>query len=116
MTPEELLKEFSECFGIHIKALNSKLRSNRITGIKQLYCYIGKNYYNYKVVDIGKYIGALDHSTVSYSIAKIANYLNVNDEVTVTNFNAIKDRLELRTYAELLQENKELREKIKKYE
>jgi len=116
MTPEELLKEFSECFGIHIKALNSKLRSNRITGIKQLYCYVGKTYYNYKVIDMGKPIGNIDHSTVSHSIAKIASYLNINDEATVTNFNAIRDRLELRTYAELLQENKELREKIKKYE
>jgi hypothetical protein len=112
-TPQQLLEEICTLFNADIDRVKSKRRWRELVKIRQYYCYVGRVYYRFSLVNLGSAIGGRDHTTVLHSRDVVIDQLSVNDTVTYNDIETLKSHLELniqddKKYEQLEQEYNDL--------
>jgi uncharacterized phage infection (PIP) family protein YhgE len=94
-TAQQLLEEICTVLNANISQVQSKKRTDKLVKVRHLYCYVGKTYYKFSLVNLGASIGGRDHTTVINGCNRIKEQLQTNDEVTVKGMDLLKSRFEL---------------------
>lgn len=72
----EILQKVCDASGIMPHDILSKTRKRDIVIARQLFCYLTMTYYNYTLVQVGRFLSR-DHSTVIHSVNAYTDYLQM---------------------------------------
>lgn len=72
----EILQKVCDASGIMPHDILSKTRKREVVIARQLFCYLTMTYYNYTLVQVGRFL-ARDHSTVIHSVNAYTDYLQM---------------------------------------
>lgn len=72
----EILQKVCDASGIMPHDILSKTKKREVVIVRQLFCYLTMTYYNYTLVQIGRFLNR-DHSTVIYSVNAYTDYLQM---------------------------------------
>lgn len=78
ITPDDILRLVSEQFKVTVADLKSSSRAKPIVVPRQIAMYLIKKHLNKSFVEIGRFFGGRDHTTVMNAIDKVT-YLHQND-------------------------------------
>lgn len=84
LSPNALLKLICETYGITLKELLSKKRSQNLVVPRQLAMYILRTDMGLNLETIGQLLGGRDHTTVMHGIDKVAKSVNTNDQLRLS--------------------------------
>lgn len=72
----EILQKVCDASGIMPHDILSKTRKREVVIARQLFCYLTMTYYNYTLVQVGRFLSR-DHSTVIHSVNAYTDYLQM---------------------------------------
>lgn len=72
----EILQKVCDASGIMPHDILSKTRKREVVIARQLFCYLTMTYYNYTLVQVGRFLNR-DHSTVIHSVNAYTDYLQM---------------------------------------
>jgi chromosomal replication initiator protein len=78
ITPDSILREVADYYGVDLKTLQGRGRSRNIVGPRQVAMYLLREETEASLVDIGQLLGGRDHTTVMYGYEKITEEVNTN--------------------------------------
>lgn len=125
-TPEALLSRICQIMQQDIQTVKSKSRLAILVLTRQYYNYIGREFYNFTLVNLGSAIGARDHTTIIHSIKLIKEKISINEQYTIRFLDKIMEQLNLKiddgynyqrlfvTYNKTLKENEILKKENEK--
>lgn len=81
LTMDEILRTIGQAFSIDVRELRSKGRRQELVIPRQLAMYLIRELTSHSFPEIGQFFSGRDHSTVMYSINKIAQQLQEDDDL-----------------------------------
>ncbi|MGN6438520.1 MAG: helix-turn-helix domain-containing protein [Agriterribacter sp.] len=69
--------------GVSDQSIMGKARYKEIVSARQLFCYLAKRYTGLTLVEIGKYLGGRDHTTVIHSLQRMNELIDSNDDIVI---------------------------------
>lgn len=81
LTMDEILRTVGQAFGIDVRELRSKGRRQELVLPRQLAMYLIRELTSHSFPEIGQFFSGRDHSTVMYSINKITQQLQEDDDL-----------------------------------
>jgi chromosomal replication initiator protein len=81
ITPDSILREVAEFYGVDLKILQGRGRSRNIVVPRQVAMYLLREETEASLVDIGQLLGGRDHTTVMYGCEKITEEVNTNSRL-----------------------------------
>ncbi len=81
LTMDEILRTIGQAFGIDVRELRSKGRRQELVLPRQLAMYLIRELTSHSFPEIGQFFSGRDHSTVMYSINKITQQLQEDDDL-----------------------------------
>jgi len=85
MTPERIIAMAAERFGVAVEALTGKRRTRKLTVPRQVAMYLMRQLTDLSLVEIGRYFGGRDHTTVLHACSRVGEM--------ASNDNAFAERL-----------------------
>jgi len=79
MTPERILSEVAERFGIKIDVLCGQRRTQTIALPRQVAMYLLRQLTDLSLAEIGRVLGGRDHTTVLYAYEKVAGLMRTDN-------------------------------------
>ncbi len=79
LTAESIREKIAHAWGTTVDALMSKRRTKELTVPRQVAMYLMRELLDLPLIEIGRWFGGRDHSTVIYSISKVEEDLRAND-------------------------------------
>jgi chromosomal replication initiator protein len=76
ITPEAILREVAEFYGVDLRALTGRGRSRNIVVPRQVAMYLLREETDASLMDIGRLLGGRDHTTIIYGCEKISEEIN----------------------------------------
>jgi chromosomal replication initiation ATPase DnaA len=90
MSLDQLMDIVASCSGQTKEKIMGKDRYRKLVLPRYIFSYVARTKMKETFMDIANYLDA-HHSTVIYSVDKIASYLEVGDELTIELYNSVKD-------------------------
>lgn len=81
ITPALIIEVVAEHFGVDKDDITSKKRNSEFVMPRQIVMYLCRELTDTSLVNIGKILGKKDHTTVMHGIKKVAEELELNDEL-----------------------------------
>jgi chromosomal replication initiator protein len=76
ITPEAIIREVAEFYGVDLRALIGRGRSRNIVVPRQVAMYLLREETDASLMDIGRLLGGRDHTTIIYGCEKISEEIN----------------------------------------
>ncbi len=92
ITPDRIIAEVSSHFDVTLAELRGRGRSQQIVLPRQIAMYLIRDETGCSLVEIGRYLGNRDHSTVMHGISKIESTLD-NDTTLRRHVTALREKL-----------------------
>ena len=92
LTPERIISEVAELYGLTRERLLSKERSREVALPRQIAMYLMREETSTSLPKIGKMLGGRDHTTIMYGHSKISEQLETDEEMR-RQLVAIRERL-----------------------
>jgi len=92
ITPDRIIAEVSSHFDVTLAELRGRGRSKQIVVPRQIAMYLIREETGASLVDIGRYLGNRDHSTVMHGISKIETALE-SDTTLRRHITALREKL-----------------------
>ncbi|MBC8162895.1 MAG: chromosomal replication initiator protein DnaA [Roseiflexaceae bacterium] len=92
LTADAILKEVAEFYGIDLRALQGRGRSRNVVIPRQVIMYLLREETDSSLMDIGRFLGGRDHTTIIYGCDKIGEEVNTNARLR-QEIMTIRDRL-----------------------
>ncbi len=92
ITPDRIIAEISSHFDVTLSELRGRGRSQQIVLPRQIAMYLIRDETGCSLVEIGRYLGNRDHSTVMHGISKIETALD-NDTTLRRHVTALREKL-----------------------
>jgi chromosomal replication initiation ATPase DnaA len=89
---DKILTVCSNVSGIPEETIKGKNRFRSIVVVRQIFCYIAREHFNYGLVEIADVINK-DHTTVIHSYRLIKNLLELKDSLIIDLYEAIMDKI-----------------------
>jgi len=90
MNLDQLMDIVASCSGQTKEKITGKDRYRKLVLPRYIFSYVARVKLKETFMDIAHYLDA-HHSTVIYSVDKIASYLEVGDELTIELYNSVKE-------------------------
>jgi chromosomal replication initiation ATPase DnaA len=90
MNLDQLMDIVASCSGQTKEKIMGKDRYRKLVLPRYIFSYVARVKLKETFMDIAHYLDA-HHSTVIYSVDKIASYLEVGDELTIELYNSVKE-------------------------
>ena len=90
MNLDQLMDIVASCSGQTKEKIMGKDRYRKLVLPRYIFSYVARTKMKETFMDIADYLDA-HHSTVIYSVDKIASYIEVGDELTVELYNSVKE-------------------------
>ena len=125
-TPEALLGRICQIMQQDVQTVKSKSRLAILVLTRQYYNYIGREFYNFTLVNLGSGIGLRDHTTIIHSVKSIKEKISINEQSTIRFLDKIMDEMDLKiengsnhqrlfiAYNKALKENEKLKKENEK--
>src|SRR5918911_534759 len=81
ITPEAILREVAEFYGVDLRAMQGRGRSRNIVVPRQVAMYLLREETDASLMDIGKLLGGRDHTTIIYGCEKIGEEINADSRL-----------------------------------
>ena len=92
LTPDAILKEVAEFYGVDLRALQGRGRSRNVVIPRQVVMYLVREETDASLMDIGRFLGGRDHTTIIYGCDKIGEEVTSNSRLR-QEIMTIRDRL-----------------------
>jgi chromosomal replication initiation ATPase DnaA len=90
MNLDQLMDIVASCSGQTKEKIMGKDRYRKLVLPRYIFSYVARTKMKETFMDIADYLDA-HHSTVIYSVDKIASYIEVGDELTIELYNSVKE-------------------------
>jgi hypothetical protein len=90
MNLDQLMDIVASCSGQTKEKIMGKDRYRKLVLPRYIFSYVARTKMKETFMDIADYLDA-HHSTVIYSVDKIASYIQIGDELTVELYNSVKE-------------------------
>jgi hypothetical protein len=90
MTLDQLMDIVASCSGQSKEKIMGKDRYRKLVLPRYIFSYVARVKLKETFMDIAHYLDA-HHSTVIYSVDKIASYIEIGDELTIELYNSVKE-------------------------
>ena len=90
MTLDQLMDIVASCSGQSKEKIMGKDRYRKLVLPRYIFSYFARVKMKETFMDIADYLDA-HHSTIIYSVEKIASYIEIGDELTIELFNSVKE-------------------------
>jgi hypothetical protein len=90
MNLDQLMDIVASCSGQTKDKIMGKDRYRKLVLPRYIFSYVARTKMKETYMDIADYLDA-HHSTVIYSVDKIASYIEVGDELTIELYNSVKE-------------------------
>lgn len=81
ISPREVLKIIAKYYGIRLSQLQGKRRKRDIAVPRQIAMYFLRKKLGIRLVEIGKFLGGRDHTTIMHGVDKITKELLINEQL-----------------------------------
>lgn len=92
ITPEYIIKVVAAHFEISVDEITSKSRSQNVAYPRQIAMYLCKTMTSLTLMNIGKYFGGKDHTTIIHAVNKISSDIKTS-ESTASTIDVLKKKL-----------------------
>ncbi|KAB8142694.1 chromosomal replication initiator protein DnaA [Chloroflexia bacterium SDU3-3] len=92
ITSDAILKEVADFYGVDVRALQGRGRSRNIVVPRQVVMYLLREETESSLMDIGRFLGGRDHTTVIYGCEKISTEITTDSRLR-QEIMTIRDRL-----------------------
>lgn len=92
IAPETILKEVADFYGVEQRAMQGRGRSRNIVIPRQIAMYLLREETESSLMDIGRFLGGRDHTTIIYGCEKIGEEINTDSRLR-QEIMTIRDRL-----------------------
>ena len=90
MNLDQLMDIVASCSGQTKEKIMGKDRYRKLVLPRYIFSYVARTKMKETFMDIADYLDA-HHSTVIYSVDKIASYIQIGDELTIELYNSVKE-------------------------
>jgi chromosomal replication initiation ATPase DnaA len=90
MNLDQLMDIVASCSGQTKEKIMGKDRYRKLVLPRYIFSYVARTKMKETFMDIADYLDA-HHSTVIYSVDKIASYIQIGDELTIDLYNSVKE-------------------------
>jgi chromosomal replication initiation ATPase DnaA len=90
MNVDQLMDIVASCSGQTKEKIMGKDRYRKLVLPRYIFSYVARTKMKETFMDIADYLDA-HHSTVIYSVDKIASYIQIGDELTIELYNSVKE-------------------------